>query len=232
MLLIKSQHIDVLQVLANEKSDEVDMLEDIGLQIIEKCDGLPLAVKVMGGLLCQKKKERRDWEKVLNDAIWSVSQMPEELNNAIYLSYENLTPCLKQCFLHFSLKPKKTPFHARTFIGMWIGEGFIHGNPDRLEEIGIEYLEELVSRNLIEPDKSYTDQYVWNMHDIVRSFAQFVTRDEALVAHKGETVMSKLGSQMFLRPSIETEGVEWDEFKWRSLQEQNLWFISSTVVCL
>jgi hypothetical protein len=139
-------------VLANEKSDEVDMLEDIGLQIIEKCDGLPLAVKVMGGLLCQKKKERRDWEKVLNDAIWSVSQMPEELNYAFYLSYEDLSPCLKQCFLHFSLKPKKTIIYNREFIGMWIGEGFVHGNPDRLEELGFEYHRELVLRNLIEPD--------------------------------------------------------------------------------
>lgn len=49
------------------------MLNDIGLQIIAKYDGLPLAVKVMGGLLCKKKKTRHDWEDVLNDEIWSVS---------------------------------------------------------------------------------------------------------------------------------------------------------------
>lgn len=52
------------KVLGMEKSDPgIDMLKDIGLQIIEKCDGLPLAIKVMGGLLCQKEKERRDWER-------------------------------------------------------------------------------------------------------------------------------------------------------------------------
>jgi hypothetical protein len=78
------------------------VLKDIGLQIIEKCDGLPLAVKVMGGLLCQRENRGHDWENILSDAIWSVSQMPEELNYAIYLSYEALPPCLKQCFLHFS----------------------------------------------------------------------------------------------------------------------------------
>lgn len=210
------------QVLTTEKNESaIDMLEDIGLQIIEKCDGLPLAIKVMGGLLCQKEKERRCWEKVLNDAIWSVSQMPEELNYAIYLSYEDLSPCLKQCFLHFALKPKKTVLHDSENVGLWIGEGYVHGDSDRLEELGIEYHTELVLRNLIEPDTSYQAQHVCNMHDVVRSFAQFVTRNESLIVHNGETISaSKLSSQRFLRLSIETKGVDSDEFEWRSLQEQ------------
>ncbi|KAM0841705.1 hypothetical protein ACQ4PT_058844 [Festuca glaucescens] len=209
------------QVLTTEKSEHaIDMLKDIGLQIIAKCDGLPLAVKVMGGLLCQREKERRDWEKVLNDTTWSASQMPEELNYALYLSYKDLSPCLKQCFLHFSLKPKKTIFDDMQFVGMWIGEGFIHGDSDRLEEIGIEYHKELISRNLIEPDASYAGQYICNMHDVVRSFAQFMTRDEALVAENAETISSKLTLQRFLRLSIQTKEVESHNFEWRSLQEQ------------
>ncbi|XP_048527413.1 putative disease resistance protein RGA4 [Triticum urartu] len=209
------------QVLATEKSEPaIDMLKDIGLEIIEKCDGLPLAIKVMGGLLCQKDKQRCDWEKVLNDAIWSISRMPEELNYAIYISYGDLSPSLKQCFLHFSLKPKKTIIHDVQLVGMWIGEGFVHGDSDRLEELGIEYHKELILRNLIESDTSYAGQYICNMHDVVRSFAQYVTRDEALVAHRGGTGNSKLSLQRFLRLSIETRGVESDEFEWRSLHEQ------------
>ncbi|SPT20301.1 unnamed protein product [Triticum aestivum] len=209
------------QVLMTEKSEPaVDMLKDIGMQIVEKCDGLPLAIKVMGGLLCHKEKTRRDWEKVLNDAVWSISQMPEELNHAIYLSYEDLSPCLKQCFLHFSLKPKKMILDDTQFIDMWIGEGFVHGNSDILEEIGTEYHTELRLRNLIEPDTSYASHYVCKMHDVILSFAQFMTRNEALVVHNGDTVNSKLHLQSFLRLSIETNGVESDEFEWRSLQEQ------------
>ncbi|XP_037487490.1 putative disease resistance protein RGA1 [Triticum dicoccoides] len=209
------------QVLMTEKSEPaVDMLKDIGLQIVEKCDGLPLAIKVMGGLLCQKEKTRHDWEKVLNDAVWSIHQMPEELNHAIYLSYEDLSPCLKQCFLHFSLKPKKMILDDTQFVDMWIGEGFVNGDLDRLEEIGTEYHKELRLRNLIESDTSYASQYVCKMHDVIRSFAQFMTRNEALVAHNGETVNSKLHLQRFLRLSIETNGLESDEFEWRSLQEQ------------
>lgn len=209
------------QVLTTELNDPaVDMLKDIGLQIIGKCDGLPLAIKVMGGLLCLKEKERCDWEKVLNDAIWSVIRMPEELNYAIYLSYEDLSPWLKQCFLHIALKPKKAMFTHVQFVGMWIAEGFIHGDLDRLEEIGIGYHKELILRNLIEPDTSGYGYYVCNMHDLVRSFAQFVTRGEALIGHNGENIDSKLSLQKFLRLSVETKGMQSNGFKWKSLQDQ------------
>ncbi|CAM0870107.1 unnamed protein product [Alopecurus aequalis] len=215
------------QILINEKSEqEIDMLKDIGLQIVEKCDGLPLAVKVLGGLLCQREIDRRDWEKVLNDSTWSVSRMPEELNYAIYLSYKDLNPCLKQCFLHFSLMPKNSKSKSKSvldreeLVAMWISEGFVYEDSDRLEELGSEYYRELIMRNLIEPDTEYEGQYVCNMHDVVRSFAQYVTRDEALVSHNGENIKSKLSSQRFLRLSIETIGVESEEFEWRSLQEQ------------
>ncbi|KAF7044680.1 hypothetical protein CFC21_053876 [Triticum aestivum] len=209
------------QILTTEKSEPtIDMLKDIGLQIIEKCDGLPLAIKVMGGLPCQKEESHHAWGKLLNDAIWSVSQMPEELSNAIYLSYEDLSPCLKQCFLHFSLKPKKVLFEDSEFVGMWILEGFVHGDSDRLEELGIEYHKELVLRNLIEPDTSYPGQKFCSMHDVVRSFAQYVSRNESLVLNNGESTSHTFSMQRYLRLSIETKGVESDTFELRSLQEQ------------
>jgi hypothetical protein len=149
--------LDCLQVIRNGDDEPlIDMPEDIGMRIIEKCDCLPLAIKVMGGLLCKKMARRGDWEKVLNDAIWSVSRMPEELNYAIYLSYEDLHSSLKQCFLHYSLIPNKsTRFFVDDIVNMWISEGFVEGNSDELEELAMEYYNELILRNLIEPDLLY-----------------------------------------------------------------------------
>ncbi|CAL4989376.1 unnamed protein product [Urochloa decumbens] len=201
----------------------VELLKDIGMKIVEKCDCLPLAVKVMGGLLRQKNTSRRDWENVLNDSMWSASQMPEELNNAVHLSYQDLHACLKPCFLHYSLLPKRTRFYVDDIVGMWISEGFVHGTSRDLEEIGKGYYEELIQRNLIEPDLTYTDQILCNMHDVVRSFAQYVARNEALVAQSSETDISeKFNSQKFIRLSIllVTEGSESHDLDWCSLQAQ------------
>ncbi|XBH60398.1 hypothetical protein VPH35_115003 [Triticum aestivum] len=208
------------QLISTEIDDhDIDMLKDIGVQIVAKCDGLPLAVKVMGGLLCQKDKKHHEWEKVLADSIWSISGLPEELNHAVYLSYEDLSSCAKQCFLHYSLLPKTALFVKNEIIAMWISEGFLHETSDDLEELGSMYYKELILRNLIEPNTKYVDQGVCNMHDVVRSFAQFVARDEALAAHCGETnIVSKLGAHEFVRLSLESKASESDGLDWGSLQ--------------
>jgi len=108
MIITHLSNLGFSQIVKNEDDEsKVDMLRDIGMGIVLRCDGLPLAVKAMGGLLCQKTIRRSVWENVLNESIWSVSQMPKDLNNAIYLSYQDLPSSLKPCFLHFSLLPKE-----------------------------------------------------------------------------------------------------------------------------
>ena len=211
-----------MQVIGNgNDEDQIELLRDIGMEIITKCDYLPLAIKVIGGLLRQKRTSRRDWKNVRNDSIWSVSQMPEELNYAIYLSYEDMSPNLKPCFLHYSILPKSTMFLASDIVAMWISEGFVHGTSRDLEEIGKEYYDELIQRNLIEPNMGYTDQRVCDMHDVVRSFAQYMTRNEALVAKNKETdIVDKINSHKFFRLSLETRGSELDELEWYSIQAQ------------
>ena len=210
-----------MQVVTDVNDEpQVEILKDIGMRLVEKCDGLPLGVKVMGGLLRQKRIRRTDWQKVLDDSLWSVSQMPKELNYAVYLSYEDLRPCLKPCFLYYSLLPKGALFYVDDIIGMWISEGFVHGTSDDLEEIGREYYDQLIQRNLIEPDKTYINQIVCNMHDIVRSFAHNMLGDEALIAHNSKIGIDNLKSQKFFRLSLESKGSEQHDLEWCSLRTQ------------
>jgi len=46
-------------------------LKKIGMKIVEKCQGLPLALETVGGLL-QSKSSVSEWEDVLRSNIWDL----------------------------------------------------------------------------------------------------------------------------------------------------------------
>nr|XP_019709573.1 putative disease resistance protein RGA4 [Elaeis guineensis] len=90
----------------DDEEEEISGLKEIGIKIVEKCDGLPLAVKVIAGVLRSMDRNTIEWNKVLESDAWSMSQLHEELPGALFLSYEDLPSDLKQCFLYCSLFPE------------------------------------------------------------------------------------------------------------------------------
>uniref|UniRef100_A0A0E0LZL5 Uncharacterized protein n=1 Tax=Oryza punctata TaxID=4537 RepID=A0A0E0LZL5_ORYPU len=187
------------------KSDAEELRES-GIKIVKKCDGLPLAIKVVGGVLCKRNRKRIDWEMV-----WSKIVLPDELNKAIYLSYEDLPPNLKQCFVYYSLFPKDEIIGPDKVVAMWTAEGFL-GNDGNSTQLGIYYYKELIMRNLLEPHDDYYNQEYCIMHDVVRSFAQYVARDEALVVEDTQNLTNLTSSEIF-RLSISANEIEWSNLQ-------------------
>ncbi|CAO2145238.1 unnamed protein product [Urochloa humidicola] len=110
---------------------------------------------------------------------------------------------------------------------MWISEGFIQP-PDEsswheheLEEIATEYYQELIRRNLIEPTEQYSlTGYMCTMHDVVRSFAEFMARKESVVMVNDKQVATCGGgsSSMVVRRLSVGETVS--GLEWAVLQKQ------------
>ncbi|TVU23303.1 hypothetical protein EJB05_25659, partial [Eragrostis curvula] len=194
----------------------VDHLKDVGMKIIKKCGGLPLAIKILGGLLLTEPRTVLAWETILNHHAWSLDGLPDELDHRLYLSYEYLSPQLKQCFLYCSLFPKGN-FIIRGFVtSMWISEGFVQtgdGTKQSPEEVANKYYHELIMRNLIESTDSLTQQKC-TMHDVVRSFAEFIAREESVVL-RDEKVPSCGSVGLVRRLSVgSTKSVlEWANFQ-------------------
>ncbi|KAL6908010.1 hypothetical protein ACP4OV_002180 [Aristida adscensionis] len=130
-------------------------------------------------------------KEMCDEDAWSLLKQQlsgQELDHPIYLSYADLTPQLKQCFLYCILFPKGTSIWMVEAIRIWISEGFINpqegcsSHNDRLEEVATRYYRELITRNLIEPTPTSTmTGYECTMHDVIRSFAEFMAREESLV---------------------------------------------------
>lgn len=168
-------------------------LEDVGMKIVKKCDGLPLAIKAIAGVLCCKGRRQADWEEVLQNPAWTLTRLPEDVIGALYLSYSELPSHLKQCFLHLALFPEDAVLQRTEITRLWIAEGFVEAKENTLmEEVGKEYWKELVHRSLLQPHAGWYDAIRCKMHDLLRSLAVYLASDECfsqdLIEVKGKSV--------------------------------------------
>ncbi|KAL3750360.1 hypothetical protein ACJRO7_011371 [Eucalyptus globulus] len=85
--------------------DDHPNLEALGLEIVEKCKGLPLAVKTLAGLL-RTKVSFREWESILNNKIWDLPSKSNDILPALKLSYLHLPSNLRRCFAYCAIFPK------------------------------------------------------------------------------------------------------------------------------
>ncbi|KAJ0652910.1 putative virus X resistance protein-like, coiled-coil [Helianthus annuus] len=125
-------------------------LVELGRTIAKKCDGLPLAIVVIAGLLLKKDKTRDMWKKVAESVGSYVARDPKQCLDVLALSYKQLPDHLKVCFIYFGAFPEDFPIPVWKLVMLWVAEGFIQENGQEcLEDLAEEYLEDLVERNLI-----------------------------------------------------------------------------------
>ncbi|XXG41231.1 hypothetical protein AAC387_Pa01g1741 [Persea americana] len=130
-------------------SDAHPDLVKIGNEIVNKCKGLPLAVKTLGGLL-RSKLEVVDWKSVLESELWDLPEERNDILPALRLSYHHLPAHLKRCFAYsfILLNKKGSDVTGNELILIWIAQGFIQSRGSmQMEEVGREYLDDLCSRN-------------------------------------------------------------------------------------
>ncbi|XP_019258539.1 PREDICTED: putative disease resistance RPP13-like protein 3 [Nicotiana attenuata] len=132
------------------KEDCPPQLEEIGKQMAEHCQGLPLSLVVIGGLLSKINTTYEDWKKVAENVVSHIGSTTEHCLAILSLSYNWLPPSLKACFLYTGAFLEDAEIPADKLIRIWVAEGFLNTKSDKmLEEVAEESLEDLVSRSLI-----------------------------------------------------------------------------------
>ncbi|PON38772.1 NB-ARC domain containing protein, partial [Trema orientale] len=173
LLFAKHASIDV------NHSDEYLYHQVIGKEIVDKCKGLPLAIKSLGDLLrCKRKKN--EWLNILNSDIWELYESRSTgILPALWLSYYYLPSHLKQCFAYCAMFPKDYEFKKENIILLWMAEGLLHSSTKkRMEDVGEEYFHDLISRSFFQPASK--DPSTFLMHDLMHDLAIFVSGEFCL----------------------------------------------------
>ncbi|KAM0866207.1 hypothetical protein ACQ4PT_042777 [Festuca glaucescens] len=182
-------HVHTLRLLEKEKSwdlfrskalpsyrmpamCDMDEFEELGRKLASKCDGLPLALAVLGGYL-SKNMNTQAWSDVLLG--WPSTKNVDMMRDILARSYKDLPNShLKSCFLYLAAFPEDCIIDVSVLIALWIAEGFIpHVPKHKQEETARKYVAELAQRSLVHVT-SRNMAHAWieeiRVHDILRDW--------------------------------------------------------------
>ncbi|KAJ1689225.1 hypothetical protein LUZ63_013380 [Rhynchospora breviuscula] len=146
----ESQQLLLKKTFPNQPADKCphNLLPLIN-QFSKKCDGWPLALVVLGGIL--SRKDSMYWDELLSKVDWKSEGKEKECHDIISTSYEDLPFNLKSCFMYLALFPEDYKIKALNLIQLWIVEGLIFQDKSTktMQDIAEDYLEELVQRYIL-----------------------------------------------------------------------------------
>ncbi|XP_051137087.1 putative disease resistance protein RGA4 [Andrographis paniculata] len=170
-------------------------LEAIGKQIVKKCCGLPLAAKVLGGLLRFKRTEN-EWLHVKESELWDLPEEETSILPSLRLSYHHLPLALRQCFAYCSIFPKDSKIYKQDLILLWMAHGYISSKGDlEVEDVGEQIWNELILRSLFQnpiDDEGNPSIDSVTLHDIVHDLAQSIMENKVSRTHLGSSSNSKI----------------------------------------
>ncbi|KAL7209939.1 hypothetical protein ACSBR1_031496 [Camellia fascicularis] len=175
------------------------MMEKLGIEMVEQCAGLPLAIVVLGGLLGTNLTPSH-WQKVqqnFNSYAKRREYMRREggqdgrVLDVLALSYQDLPYQLKACFLYLGNYPEDFDINAERLYQLWMAEGFIsqeeRGEDETMMDVAERYLGELAQRCMVQVELQREGKYsiresrgfqCCRLHDLMRDLCLSKAKEE------------------------------------------------------
>ncbi len=173
-------------------------LKPLAQSMAEECQGLPLALKVIGRAMFGKTSPELQWQpllKKLRESRMLERSVGEGLYERLKLGYDLLSEDdqrLKDCFLYFAAFPEDHEVKYHDILWGWIGEGLIPGNGgDDPRADAVSLLNKLLSRSFIEAkwwtgssielNVDFEDwHFLWfKVHDVMRDLAFYILENDS-----------------------------------------------------
>ncbi|XP_021600837.1 disease resistance protein RPM1 isoform X3 [Manihot esculenta] len=184
-------------------------LKPLALELVGKCDGLPLAIVALGGVM-SSKKSTSEWSSVWDNLNWQLNSNPrlEIVKSILLLSFNYLPSPLKYCFLYCCLFPEDYKIRRQRLIRLWIAEGFIQ-NVDRTtpNEVAESYFMELTLRSMLQVGSRNAcgRPRACQMHDLLREIGiSMLEREKFGVVYDGKIKIKECQLHQARRLSIQT----------------------------
>ncbi|CAL4972372.1 unnamed protein product [Urochloa decumbens] len=176
--------------------------------------GLPLSIVVLAGVL-RSKELPAEWDEVMAQLAPAAAREQQqqqhkgsgsrgtttrhhggggaparEQHKIMSMAFDDLPHHLKSCFLYLAAMRESTAVDAARLVRLWVAEGFVR--PRRgstMEEVGQEYLKELISRcmvQLVDKDEFGAVRAV-SVHDRLHAFAQDEAQEACFVESHDST---------------------------------------------
>ncbi|XP_071916524.1 putative late blight resistance protein homolog R1A-3 [Coffea arabica] len=156
-------------------------LSEVGSQIAKLCQGLPLAVVLVAGILATTAQD--SWEEVAK-SLSSIVLEDEYCMKALELSYSHLPDYLKPCLLYFAAFKEDEVINVRRLLRLWISERFVQqAEGKRVEEAAYDYFMALVNRSLVMGvgQRTVGGAKACLLHDLVHEFCVKKAKEESFL---------------------------------------------------
>ncbi|XP_074288146.1 putative disease resistance protein At1g50180 [Silene latifolia] len=154
-------------------------MTEMAKNMLKSCQGIPLAVIALGGLLAATKTPEK-W-KILLDHI-TVNNGDQSYEKVLELCYYNLPYYLKNCFLFLGNFPQHYEIHVKRLCHMWVAQGITVLENGDVENFAEYCLNELLQRGMVQVAKRGSTDKIRScrLHKIMRDLCFQVSKEENL----------------------------------------------------